>query len=348
MSYFNPEPKNKKNDFFNMEKELEAFIKAIKTEKFIIVTGLRRYGKTSLILTGLNELGIDYIFLDCRLLPSGMIAISDFLELLEEELSRKSWALKLLEGIEEVSIGKFGIKFKEKKRETLLNILRKLNGKVLVLDEAQELRRSRHRFDYILAYAYDHLNLKIVISGSQIGLLYRFLRINDPEAPLFGRPYLEIRLKKLDNPTSRHFLEEGFKQEGIEISKEIINEALNKLDGIIDWLVYFGYSYARSYESLDKIFKKASRLAIEEAKHALELYGVAKRRYIEALKIIATLNEAKWSDVKRGIEAKLGRIPNNTLSSIIRNLMDLGFIEKSNEAYRITDPILRNGILRFL
>jgi hypothetical protein len=52
------------------------------------------------------------------------------------------------------------------------------------------------------------------------------------------------------------------------------------------------------------------------------------------LKIIAILGRARWSKVKRGVEVRLGRIPNNTLATIIKNLVDSGFIRKETENTR--------------
>ncbi|MEM1546715.1 MAG: hypothetical protein QXP91_09665 [Candidatus Methanomethylicia archaeon] len=92
-----------------MEEELKSFIGGLNREKLIVVTGLRRYGKTPLILTGLNISGLEYLFLDCRLLPSGAISIKDFFILLEDELNKKSWTRRVLRGVEEVSIGISGL-----------------------------------------------------------------------------------------------------------------------------------------------------------------------------------------------------------------------------------------------
>ena len=69
MGYFNPEPKKRREDFFDMEREWNSLDRALSKGKLAIVTGLRRYGKTSLILTYINESGKRYVYLDCRLLP---------------------------------------------------------------------------------------------------------------------------------------------------------------------------------------------------------------------------------------------------------------------------------------
>jgi AAA+ ATPase superfamily predicted ATPase len=345
LSYFNPEPKTRREDFFNMEGELEGLSRGLRFGKLVVVSGLRRYGKTSLILTCLNEEKYDYLYIDCRLLPSGMITLSSILKLFRDELERRVWAKRILRRVGEIALGDVKVKFRGE--ETLLSILHELEGKVVVLDEAQELRRSKYRFDSILAYAYDHLDIKFIVSGSQIGLLYRFLRVNDPEAPLYGRPYIEVRLGRLSESDSRRFLLEGFKQCGVEVSEGEIEEALRWFDGVIGWLTYFGYSRAVGGEKLPSIVGKASKLALSELEHALKIYGVAEKRYREVLKAVALTNPAKWIQIKRWVEARLGRIPNNTLTTIIRNLVDSGFVEKTLDGYVISDPILRNGIIRF-
>jgi len=345
LGYFNPEPKTRKEEFFNMEEEIDRLSKGLKHGKLVVVSGLRRYGKTSLILTYLNEEKYDYIYIDCRLLPPGMITLDSILKLFKEELEKKTWARKILRSVEEIAVG--DIKVKLKGEETLASMLEALEGKIVVLDEAQELRRSKYRFDKILAYAYDHLNIKFIVSGSQIGLLYRFLRVNDPESPLYGRPYIEVKLGRLSEKDSRRFLLEGFKQYGVEVSEDEIEEAVKWFDGIIGWLTYFGYSRSVDGERLSSIVDKASKLALSELEHALKIYGIAERRYREVLRIIALTHPAKWIQIKRGVEARIGRIPNNTLTTIIKNLMDSGFVEKTLDGYVISDPILRNGIIRF-
>ncbi|MCR6668640.1 MAG: ATP-binding protein [archaeon YNP-WB-040] len=345
MGYFNPEPKTRREDFFDMEEELERLSRGLKFGKLVVVSGLRRYGKTSLILTCLNEEGYDYLYIDCRLLPPGMVTLNSILKLFRDELERRVWAKRVLRRVGEISLGDVKVKFRDE--ETLLNILHALEGKVVVLDEAQELRRSRYRFDGILAYAYDHLNIKFVVSGSQVGLLYRFLRVDDPEAPLYGRPYIEVRLGRLSESDSRRFLLEGFKQCGVEVSEGEVEEALRWFDGVIGWLTYFGHSRVVGGERLPSIVDKASKLALSELEHALKIYGVAEGRYREVLKAIALTHPARWTQIKRWVEAKLGKIPNNTLTAIIKNLMDAGFVEKTLEGYVISDPILRNGIIKF-
>ncbi len=349
MVYFDPEPKRKREDFFNMEREVEEFRRGLKVSKLIVVSGLRRYGKTSLILTTLNELGVDYVFVDCRLLPSGMVSLSDILILLEKELNRKSWFYSIASSIEGLEIGPLGIRFRRRDLSTLVRVLERLEGKILVLDEVQELRRCRYRLDSLIAYLYDHVGLRIVVSGSQIGMMYRFLRLDEPSAPLYGRPYYLVRLRPLERDKAREFLLRGFEQERVELPSDLIDRALDLFDGVIGWLTYFGYAYARlGVKSLDTILDMAAKLAYQELSHALQIFGIGRPRYAAILKIVAERGTASWSEIMRFIESRLGRIPRNTLSNMLRNLVDMGILEKTPEGYRVADPVLAHGIRKYL
>ena len=86
-------------------------------------------------------------------------------------------------------------------------------------------------------------------------------------------------------------------------------------------------------------------MAAKEASSVLNTYGIAKRRYAEVLRTIASNEQARWSEIKRGVEARLGRIPNNALANILRNLVDSGLIERGQTGYAIPDPALKNGVL---
>ncbi len=345
MPYFDPEPKRRREDFYDMEEELEDFVKAVERDKLIVVKGLRRYGKTSLILTGLNSVGARYVLIDCRLLPEGFITIKDFASLIEAELSRRSWAANLLRRIDSVSFAGVRMRFRNYDLTTVAEILARIGDAVIVIDEAQELRRSRHRFDSLIAHLYDYSDARVVVSGSQIGMLHRFLRVDDPDAPLYGRPYTEIKLRKLDDRQARDFLIRGFRQEGVSASSDVVDDAVRAFGGVIGWLTYFGYMYSRvGKRSVDEVLDIASSLALQELEHALSLYSLARRRYVEVLKTIATLGEAGWSEIKRSVEARLGRIPDTALANILRNLVDLSIVLRRGRRYVIADNVLAYAI----
>jgi len=130
------------------------------------------------------------------ILPS-VVSLNSFRALLESELIKNSWGIKLLENLKsaEVQLGGFGLKVSRKSEQSLLRTLKAIKGGVLVIDEAQALRMSSYRFDSLLAYIFDTLDIKLIVSGSEVVLLNRFLRLDDPEAPLYGRAYKSVSKK---------------------------------------------------------------------------------------------------------------------------------------------------------
>ena len=83
---------------------------------------------------------------------------------------------------------------------------------IIVFDEAQYLRYSKLNFRGLLAYIYDNLkNITLILSGSEVGLLHDFLKINDPNSELYGRYYYEITLKRLSKTQSKNFLKKDSK-----------------------------------------------------------------------------------------------------------------------------------------
>jgi hypothetical protein len=47
---FSPEPKTRRQDLYDFNRELSALVTALRAERLTLVTGLRRIGKTSLLL----------------------------------------------------------------------------------------------------------------------------------------------------------------------------------------------------------------------------------------------------------------------------------------------------------
>jgi len=365
LGLFDPRPKDRLEDFFDRERELKLFMGSVRSSPLTLVLGLRRYGKTSLILTGLNELRIKYIYLDCKALPAGMIGVSDLIQLLAESLSRfvrkhgglRPRILKLLSNISGVSISGVTItvnlrRFRPQNLPELLDTLDDLGEEVvLVIDEAQELRRlAKYRADHILAYIYDNLrNVKLVLSGSQVGLLHRLLRVDDPQAPLYGRAYATVRLGRLPPEDSIKFLELGYGQHGLRPAKKILEQIVDAVDGVIGWLTYIGFKTVQAgrvnKEIIEEAVRNAWELTLQELKHFLQLRPLAKERYVTTLKAVATLGEATWTNIYNYAQARLGKIPKPTFNNILKNLIDAGFLEKKENKYTIADPILKQALL---
>ncbi|ADY01002.1 ATPase [Vulcanisaeta moutnovskia 768-28] len=128
----------------------------------------------------------------------------------------------------------------------LLNALSKnLYQIVIAIDETQILRMlkgfGKVDLTQILTYTYDNLsNVKVILTGSEVGLLHGFLGLENPKSPLYGRFIEELTITPFNRDASVQFLITGFRQYGIEVTMSEILDAVDKLDGIVGWLTYYG------------------------------------------------------------------------------------------------------------
>ncbi|MCS7365154.1 MAG: ATP-binding protein [archaeon GB-1867-035] len=371
MTFFDPKPKVKKEDLYNREEELEKLKFALKTSPLILILGLRRTGKTSLLYTALNEFKIPNIIVDLRALPQDkVLSLSEFTSILRQQinnflLKRRKIAkhfLKLVEHVEGIRVMGLSISFKKSRREkiNLAGLFEALNEAaeregirmVVAFDEAQELRRiAAYRLDRLLAYIYDRLrNITLILTGSQIGLLYNFIGVNNPASPLYGRARSEIRLKNFTHEQSKEFLIKGFKQYNMHPPDSFIEYAINKLNGVVGWLTLLGYKAAtqrRVDKSLvDEMIEEAEKLALNEFNHFLNLRWQAKRRYILIMKTIARLEKAAWTQIKTSLEISINKkVDDKNFTTLLKNLVNSGFIHKNQMGeYEISDPILKYAL----
>lgn len=287
--FFSLEPKIKSEDLYNREQELTKLEKALKVERIILLTGIRRIGKTSLLKVFLEckrEQDTFSIFVDCRsfVRKGDIFDTHEFESYILTEIRRifKENAFKKIFGsISSIKLPwlEFGIKGKENAEISLsmvlgdLNDLLKKHNKKLIfaIDEAQNLRldgKGGMEILNLLAHAYDHLlNIQFILTGSEVGVLHDFLKTDDPKAPLFGRYLGEIKLERFTKEESVNFLVEGFKQIGIKPNKDEIEGAVNVLDGLVGYLVLYGHTVRQKRnfkEALEETLKIAEQLIAQE------------------------------------------------------------------------------------
>ncbi len=357
--YFSLGVKSRREDFYNMEVELDTLMSELRSpiSRMVVVKGIRRTGKSSLVRVALSELDLPYILIDLRL--SGSISPEDIYSYLSDELGRllerKKGVKKFLSKIKEVEIAGLRIEISRKSLSTVGKLVSALNewaeseGTYLVMafDEAQDLRLIRG-FPGLLAHIYDYEErIKLLLAGSEVGLLDRLLGRENPSSPLFGRAYAEIRLRKFPRERSLEFLVKGFEQVGMSPPQRELEEAVDRLDGIVGWLTYYGYHRMRMRheDALDRTINEGASLAAQELENFLSIRGVARKRYVEVLKILTT--PSRWSDVKRGLAMTLGtKISDKQITTYLRELVEYGFVEKRDGLYEMADPLLVEAVRR--
>ncbi len=372
---FDLRPKEKREDLFDREDTLSELSGAVERgDPLILLLGLRRYGKTSVLKVFLNEQGYPYIYVDCRdffLLeyprPEDLAKIigKSINQLAGKWEGLRSKIKSFLESIEEVSTPLINLKFREKISilgSSLLNVIDSLDEwasarglkVILAFDEAQHLARIQSiDFRELLARVYDNNRSTItILTGSEVGLLYEFLKIDDSGSPLYGRYVKEIRLKPFTHKQAVGFLQRGFRELGVPVSSSIIEEVVSRVDGVVGWLTYYGRLLTDYYsqgvkvglKELDEVQDKATKLALSEVRKVLR-YRRSKR-YMVILKTIALLGRARWSQIKKAVELEEGhRISDPTIANLLKNLVELSLVSKDVENnYYIPDPILMKAL----
>ncbi len=356
--YFDPRPKSSREDLYNRERELKEFISAIESSPLTVVTGIRRLGKTSLILVGLE--GKPHVIVDLRGVSQSRKALYKRIEYslnqffakyrgLWEKLRGK---LGIISGVEILGVG---VSLSWRKGATdLAALFRSLEDHevVVVFDEVQYVRGPFGKeFAEVLAYLYDHSELRIVLSGSEVGLLYDFLGVNTPEAPLYGRYFREVKLNSFSRSQSLDFLEKGFEQYNVKPPSKVLEEAVDSLNGIVGWLVYFGLKYIEKGGKgniVEDILEEASRLSLEEFTKFTRRHRPADRRILEVAKAIAR-GRKTWSEIKSYLEDVEKRtVPDTTFNRVLKALLKSSYVEKEvvgrNVTYTIADPTLRYAL----
>jgi len=356
--YFQLGVKESRKDFFNFEGELEGLVRELKKPetRMIVVKGIRRTGKSSLLRVGLAESRLPHLLLDARAFgPFSPDQLYDMVANSLSKLAARYRALEnLLQSVKGMSVSGVTVNFTAKSRLTFLGTLEKLSrwgestGKpvVLALDEAQEFMLFP-KFDSLLAYVYDSFNgVKLVLSGSEVGVLDLMLGRTKAKAPLFGRPYFEIEMGRLPKHKAEEFLKAGFEQMGRTAVTENILEAVDRFDGIIGWLTNYGYYATRlgHKEAVKKTLEEGARLIKEELDYFLAQRRQARSRYLGILRMIAT--PLAWSEVKRGLSVRLGvTVSDKQLSRYLSELVDYGFAVKTDNRYVLADPLIAHALI---
>ncbi|MGB9002721.1 MAG: ATP-binding protein [Nitrosotalea sp.] len=374
--YFDEGPKTSRAEMFDYSSEWEKLRTSIEGgRRMIIIKGRRRTGKTSLLLSCLNELEKPYMIIDGRVFASStQVRREEFVKTLEKALNeflnrekrlRKKVldALKRVQGIEpSVGPGNIGIGLKwGPKQQDMVNIsaifdalsdeAQKQKTKfIIAFDEAQEFRKiMQYDLTSVIAHAYDYCKgLQFIITGSEMGMLYRFLKVDDSKAPLYGRAMIEIKLEGLNQERSLEYLKKGFRQIKMKVSEDTLQDIHERFDGIIGWLTFVGFK-AREVKKidekiLDETTKKSCAIVADEFGNFSKLYG--SDRYVTIMKHLARERKSSWSKIKENLEAKAGvSISNSNVTKLLSTLEDAGFIAKDDEEnYLIPDPMITEAV----
>ncbi len=358
---FSPQPKTNREELFDREKELKDLSKALDRYPMVVVTGLRRVGKSSVVRVFLSENSLPFIYVDGRRVyemsggSMGSHALQRALEMEFSRLSKSRKLLNFLKKIKGINIAGSGVEIDKREFDLTSTFesfdrFAKNEGRYFVVffDEVQYFKfyGSRGGKDILalLSFVYDNLeNVKIVMTGSEVGMLHDFLRLDDYDSPLYGRPLFTMTVHPFSEELSIEFLKRGFKEVGVNVDFDL-EEVVSQIDGIPGYLVLFGLKYLETRNvkrALEEVFSTMEVLFSKE----LEELDRRSRRYRTILKLVAS-GVKSWSGIKRYFASTGEPISDSRLHSLLLNLEKMSFVEKTRDGYRISDPVLVRVISR--
>lgn len=352
---FDLHPKEQPKSLYGRDSDLDKIVNHVKNRRWISVLGPRMVGKTSLVkaaryklehqrFTGLyiNLWGADSMY---GLLDGIFHALQNTSRLLKK-------VKKHLKQISGLSVGPVSITIKDNVKPVSLTwqILSLLGNStdnlVIILDEVQELSNVSSHLVKLLANIFStYPNITFCFTGSQSGLI-KSLHEPGPGSPLYGRSPVLLSIPPFDKKTSKNFLVAGLKEHDVQIPPEDVQDVIDRFDGIPGWLTYYGNMVTVSKLSHGQALHQTEKEAFKTAKQTLQHYleGRNQNEHIIALKAIAI--RARWSEIRRAIEANTGKkINESSLKKITDALLTSFIVEKTNSTYSIIDPVIRRYLV---
>ncbi len=352
------------DQLFGRKKDLQQLEELInKKSSLIIITGLRRVGKSSL-LRCIQKKYDNSVFINAwnmgavsspnreQILDLFRVHIQEFFV---KHKNKKEQLKEFLQSITELGFdlpyGGGHITFKDKNisESTIISIFHSLNNwaenqnksVLLIIDEVQDLAYADGiDLRKILSSLLTNKNLIIILTGSEIGTFQNFMKDNDADASFFGRYPHVIHIGPFSRNESSEFLLTAFANEKIGISRTIpsdpiVERAINELGGIVGWLAYFGLDCVAkqkiSEESLNKTKEYATKLVEKEFKHFIESNG-NDSNYEIIMTELAKLSKYNFVEFikKFGLHEHLEKL---IRSDFIRK-------ESDEEVYNFSDPLV--------
>ncbi len=340
IALFDPWPKSSREDLYDRSYELEELHRAIdRRANLILVHGIKRIGKTSILRTFINE--VAGICLEPELVKKPRDLEASFAKAIENNIHKISGIVDGLRGVEIVKRSR-GVSVRIETSvlgplwlgNILSDISKRAERFVIAIDNAENIVTPASRnFRTLIAYSLDNLeNIAYILAAPSSQALYELLGIDDRSSPLYGRKPHEIRVEKLGKDQSLELLLKGFAEQGVKAPREA-EEAAVFFEGVPGWLVYFGRGYL-SGKSYGEIVRGAVNIAMKEI------------RELDNNKILILKALTRGARSVTEIQEYLRRFdvpaPINVVELHILKLEKLGILR----GLEIQDPVYREAIKR--
>lgn len=357
---------------FDREGEIGELRSMIVRSQPTALIGVRRIGKTSVILKTLKPVSTPKVYLSVEQYVEGRsfdlnsfiayfssLVVAEALRTLEptrklplllREKGREAVStlrdllayLKLTLNINLISIELYfenRSKLKDALKEALElpQLLAEKTGEnlTIVLDEFQYLRLAEQNYPGLLHLLRDTWQFQKDVVYVISGSSVGVLNhmISSREQPFYGFFY-PIHIQSFPREISLKFLREGFEEEGVKYEEEALEEAVNRLDGIPAWLNLFGLR-ALKHKNLDR--HAAQEILNQLMEDPLVVSLVLKEYQKLGKNAKAVLKQlAKTDGSIRGID-----LSKSSTTEGLRTLLQEGYIQRVERGkYTVVDPVI--------
>ncbi|MDW7978714.1 MAG: ATP-binding protein [Candidatus Caldarchaeum sp.] len=319
---FDLRPKERLSDLYGRREDFDELSRYVESGLWVVVLGRRMTGKTSLVKTFVREKKGVYV---------NLMDVKGMEGLVERLASSAGLQLREL---------RLGLQFAELKwTKAAGNIFATLQDKVVVFDEVQEIVSPQ--FLKLLKNLWDtYPRLRLIFTGSYVGVLKKLAEPSST-TPLFGRQPAKIILKPFTREMSIDFLQKGFRQFKLIPKQSELEEAVEKLNGYVGWLTYYGNFRCVRKEPHDEALENSLREGVKIMREELNRFLENKKRetYLKILK--TAVFGARWNEIAEKVQ-----VNRKVLSEAVKKLVDVGFLSKDAEVYVVPDPVLREAVKR--
>lgn len=312
--------------FIGRKKELTVLNRLYAQNRFqcVVIYGRRRIGKTSLI----NEF----------LKDKNSIYFTGLEENAQENLIRFSDAIQMFQNTESMDFPTFA-HFEQAFRS--IAGLAKKRRVILVIDEFPYLAQSYPAISSMLQSYIDHefqqTNMFIILCGSSMSFMEN--QVLGYKSPLYGRRTAQMKLKPFSLHEAREFFQNMDREEVFE---------LNTITGGIPMYLSLMSQDRTLEENIAENFLQPNAILFEEPTNLLKQELREPSNYHSIISAIAG-GASRQSE----IVTKTG-ITSGGINAYLKNLMDLGIIEKKVPVTEVEKPrsrktiyVISDGMFRF-
>lgn len=362
------------DDPFDRENEVSSLMEMIRRRQPTAVVGVRRIGKTSVILRSLKEIDIPKVYISLEDFVEGKsFDLASFLSfyssaILTELVKSLDPSVKLpeimkvkgrqlIERLREI-LGYVKIRFnfppseievfldeKRGRRESLpaiLDLPQVLGERfgmnfVVFLDEFQFLRLASQNYPGIFHLMRSKWQFHNRVTYVVSGSSVGILeRIFGSREEPFYQFFYPLYIRPFTREISVRFLEQGYQEEGKDFEEIALSFAVDQLDGIPAWLNYFGLKTL----SCGKVDFECARSKLGEMVEDPLIRNIVAEEYAKlgrnARKILRFLAERGGRSTLRGIE-----LNRSGVNEGIKSLLGEGYVRREERGiYQVVDPII--------